>query len=258
VHRREIKIKFKELPKDWKPLRILHMSDVHAGPFMKQTKLGKIVDQINSREDFHVAMLTGDLVNHEAQEALWALQQISRLKSPLGIYSVLGNHEYIDNENHVIECYGKTSVKLLRDSSVSIKHENHSFKIVGVDYPFEQIVTRAEDIEKAESKWHPDTSTSNSSPHLKVLLSHHPSGFHAARAQKVHLTLAGHTHGGQVVILGRSIISWLVDYARGLYEDSGHYLFVNSGLGNWLPFRVFCPCEYAIIEIHSDAAEHQE
>jgi predicted MPP superfamily phosphohydrolase len=93
---------------------------------------------------------------------------------------------------------------------------------------------------------------------LKILLAHHPDAFDSAVKHGVALTLAGHTHGGQVVLAnGRGkkgslgLGSMTFQYPRGLYRRGNAYLYVNSGVGSWFPVRINCPPEIALLTLRA-------
>lgn len=246
VVERVINLKIKSLPSDWKPLTILHLSDIHSGPFMRSSHLNKIVSRVNKR-NFDLCVVTGDIVNHSAKELGWTLSILEKINSRLGTYASIGNHEYIDNEKEIEEGYKKSKIELLLDSSKLISSEKAKVRLIGVDFPFDKGITGAEEIKSALAK------SINLSPiekgELQVLLSHHPDGFQIAQTMGIPVTLSGHTHGGQIKFGKKTLANLMYKYAMGLYEQGGSFLYVSAGLGNWLPFRINVPCEYALITI---------
>jgi len=246
VVERVIKLKIESLPLDWKPLTILHLSDIHSGPFMRFSHLNKIVARVN-KTTFDLCVVTGDIVNHSAKELGWTLSLLEKINSRLGVYASIGNHEYIDNDKEVIEGYKNSSVELLLDSSKFISTEKARVRLIGVDFPFDNGVTGVDEINSALAK------SIGLAPieegEFQVLLSHHPDGFKIAQSLGIPLTLSGHTHGGQIKFGKKGIANMLYEYVMGLYEQGGSFLYVSAGLGNWLPFRINVPCEYALITI---------
>jgi predicted MPP superfamily phosphohydrolase len=123
-------------------------------------------------------------------------------------------------------------------------------RLIGVDYPFDEERTGRDEVHGALAASLP---VSPQSPgELQILLSHHPNGFEVAKELNIPLTLSGHTHGGQIEVLGRNIVTAFQKYTKGLYTATDAFMYVNSGLGNWMPFRINVPCEYALITIESD------
>jgi predicted MPP superfamily phosphohydrolase len=84
-----------------------------------------------------------------------------------------------------------------------------------------------------------------------ILLSHHSAAIDAAFANKIDLTLTGHTHGTQVGLFGRPLYKNAFKYIRGLYEYNGRYGYVSTGVSGWFPFRFGCPPEMAVFTLKS-------
>jgi predicted MPP superfamily phosphohydrolase len=84
---------------------------------------------------------------------------------------------------------------------------------------------------------------------FKVLLSHHPDFIEDAFAANIPLTLAGHTHGGQVNVARHSLLPLNYKYMRGLYRQGNLAGYVSTGAGNWLPFRIGCPPEVSVFTL---------
>jgi len=246
VVKREISLKLGSLPSHWEPLTILHISDIHSGPFMRFSQLEKIVGRFN-KEKFDLCVVTGDVVNHSAQDLGWTLDLLEKINSRLGTYAIMGNHEYIDNEKEIIKRYRSSKLELLLGSSKIIMNKLSQIRLIGVDYPFEDEMTSKLEIEKALLS--SGEGLTSKTEEFRILLSHHPNGFISARELGVPLTLSGHTHGGQIKFGRLGVARLLYEFAMGLYEHQGSYLFVNAGLGNWLPFRINVPCEYALITV---------
>jgi predicted MPP superfamily phosphohydrolase len=243
VVEKKIIIRLPFLPEGWEPITILHLSDIHAGPFMRSPHLSRVVDRLNETK-FDLCVVTGDVVNHSAKELPWTLSLLEKINSRFGTYAAIGNHEYIDNEKEVISSYKDSKIELLLDSSKSIALDKFKIRLIGVDFPFEKKFTGEDDIRRALSKSGPVEKDE-----LQILLSHHPSGFKVAQTLGIPVTLSGHTHGGQIMLANKNIAGSFNEYLKGLYESGGAFLYVSAGLGNWLPFRINVPCEYALITI---------
>ncbi len=127
-----------------------------------------------------------------------------------------------------------------------IKVEETTFYILGVDYPWpktaaEKDSTRRQFMLKAEANIPNDA--------FKVLLAHHPDFLFDGFSAQIPLTLSGHTHGGQVNILGKSLLPVTYYYMRGLYQEGHSYGYVSPGAGQWIPFRLGCPPEISIFTL---------
>jgi hypothetical protein len=191
-----------------------------------------------------IVFFTGDLVNSLAREMEPFLEMVSRVKAPMGVYSVLGNHDYGDyvpwdrqedkhqNFDDLKIMHARLGWKLLLNEHVSIPVNAAKFNVIGVEnYSANPRFHKYGDLSLAKKDM-PDGN-------FNVLLSHDPSHWHAQVTNDhpdIHLTLSGHTHGFQfgVEIPGFfkwSPIQYMYPQWAGLYEKMGQYLYVNRGLG---------------------------
>ncbi|WP_417611130.1 metallophosphoesterase [Owenweeksia hongkongensis] len=232
---------FDDLPEEFDGLTITQISDVHSGSFDNPEKIQYGIDLINEQQS-DLILFTGDLVNNRAEEMEPWIDVFSQLKAPMGKYSILGNHDYGDyvnwssgaakqeNMEKLYQVHERIGFGLLRNENVQLKKGNSTIDLVGVENWGNGFVQHG-DLKKAVSGLAHDS--------FKILMSHDPSHFDYEVknfAQKVHLTLSGHTHGMQFGIEIPGFIKWSpVKYRypkwAGLYEDLGRYLYVNRGFG---------------------------
>ncbi|QGG49314.1 metallophosphoesterase [Heliorestis convoluta] len=224
------------LSKELDGLRLLQISDVHLGTFFPLNRWEEAIEMI-AKEKPDILTITGDYVD-DLTLLRPALAMADQLHPSLGSYYCLGNHEHYRGLKEVRAAFADSSIVNLENSSMTIA--DGQLCMVGVDYPFaRQGLSRVE----VRSQML-DQALQNAPEGVpRVLLTHHPDFFDEARMRGVELTLAGHTHGGQVGIGSRSFFPWALKYMRGWYGDEQSKLFVNSGLGHWLPFRLGCPSE---------------
>ena len=238
---------FKNLPSELNGLRILHLTDAHLGIYKY---LEDLEETLASAEPYKpdLVLFTGDICD-ELSLLPEALNLAASLKTPAGSFAVLGNHEYYRGIDQVLAAFDKSRVVLLRNSGVNINSKGKSFYLAGADDP---VIMRADisafmkqTVEKSLEKAPSDS--------FKILMTHRPEGFDAAAANGVDLTLAGHTHGGQVGVGHRSFWEGLVPnrYLWGKYEKDGSQMYLSSGIGHWFPFRVGCPPEAPVLELRS-------
>ncbi len=240
-----VKIKCKNLPKNYIGLRVVQISDLHLGSFnYRYHILDRAVNMINHLEPDFI-FFTGDLVNN----CSWELDNwdsvLKQLSAKLGKYAVLGNHDYGDykkwdseelklkNFDEIKHFYKKIEFKLLLNEAEIINNNGGKMAIIGVenwgDPPFKQYG----DLDKS-------LMNVQNIP-FKILLSHDPSHWSKEVIGKtdISLTLSGHTHGMQAGINLRnkkwSPIKYKYKHWAGLYENKQQYLYVNRGLG-WLGF----------------------
>ncbi|MCK0178402.1 metallophosphoesterase [Flavobacteriaceae bacterium S0862] len=255
-----LKIEFKDLPKTFNGLRIVHISDLHLGSFNYRFHiLKRAVSKINHLKP-DLIFFTGDLVNNYAWELRGWARVFRKLSATIGKYAVLGNHDYGDysewnskkekQENFKVikNFYMENDFNLLLNQSDIIKKDNDKIAIIGVENwgkpPFKQYG----DLQKAIKK-------AGAIP-FKILLSHDPSHWTEEVVDKTNiaLTLSGHTHGMQAAFqykqLQWSPIKYKYKHWAGLYNSKNQYLHVNRGLG-WLGFpgRLGMRPEISLIEL---------
>jgi len=228
-------------PKGIAPLRVLYLSDIHAGIFLRPELLGEIVNSLMKlRPD--LAVVGGDLVSGHVREAKQVLDALAPLSAaPLGAWFCFGNHDYFGGDPEELR-RGLLSVniKTLKNESVKITHGGASFVLGGID-----------DLIMGKPDWSGVTSKYGA-PHL--LLAHNPDHFYEAEARGVPLTLSGHTHGGQIRFAngGPLIRQSRFCLDEGVYAFRSSQLVVSRGLGSiMIPWRWGAEPEAVLIEILS-------
>lgn len=232
------------LPKHLDGLRLVQVSDVHLGTFFPISRLDDALELIQKQKP-DIFAITGDYVDDVTMldDAIRRTEQVS---TTFGSYYSLGNHEHYRDLDKVVSAFRKSTIHHLDNSFQTVEK---SLCLLGIDYPF----TRRDDENRAMvTERLLDKALAGAPADLpKILLTHHPDGFNAARQRGIALSLAGHTHGGQVGIGDRSLFPFAMEYMRGWYGDEEQKLFVNSGLGHWLPFRLGCPSEIVTFVLRS-------
>ncbi len=239
------------LPAGLAGLRILHFADVHLWNLVKLSDLEAALARA-PRGEFDLVCVTGDLADDMSQLPR-ALDMIAELDAPLGHFACLGNHEHSRGLPAALSAYASGPVDLLRASGKILHHGDASFVIAGIDdlrsVPrIAQRVFYPDQLRRALGPASPEAFT--------LLLSHRPSVLPYAAAAGVDLVLAGHTHGGQMAIAGRSILelNGAAPWAWGVYRDADCVMHVTCGLGQWFPFRLGCPPEMVLLELQSAGA----
>ena len=243
----DIKFKYENLPDQLRGLKILHLSDSHLGYYVILEDLEEILAELAPYKP-DLILMTGDIAD-DLTSLPYALDMIDQLKPRLGCYACLGNHEYYRGIYKVRQAFDKSQISLLIDRGVTIDVDGAPIYISGADDPKWLRRDNRDFIYKSiDSCIDPAPVDA-----FKILLSHRPNGFDYAASKKVDLMLAGHTHGGQIGIGGRSFFEQTLPlkYLWGPYtKGKGSYLYTTSGLGHWFPFRLGCPREAAIITLH--------
>jgi hypothetical protein len=247
----EVEVRLRDLPSALEGFRIGQITDVHVGPFISTDYLRAAVEAMNSA-GVHLQVMTGDLIDDLGQldETMEAL---AASKAPHGMVAILGNHEHWRGLGPILEGYESLEkrgapVRLLVDESHVIEHGGARLRVVGVDYP---MGSRSNPLMKAQRmRRSAEAAFQGTSPGETVLcLSHHPSFFPYAAEHGAHLTLAGHTHGGQVALLGVPLFWFAFEYMLGRYRNKDSHLYVSGGTGHWLPFRIGVPAEVTILTL---------
>lgn len=258
---KRIKLSYKNLPPAFKGLKIIHISDIHSGSFGDRNAVERGV-KLMLEENADLILFTGDLVNDEAGEMKNYVDLFNRLKAPLGVFSILGNHDYGDyvrwesplakkqNLENLKQIHSKLGWRLLMNEHVVFERNGESIALLGIEnwgakgnFPKYGKMTEAyQGTEKYP---------------FKILMSHDPSHWDAEVRPKygdIDLMLSGHTHGMQFGLetpfLKWSPVQWMYRQWAGLYEEGNQKLYVNRGFGFiGYPGRVGILPEISVIEL---------
>jgi len=242
IHKQKLKIP--NLPNAFKGLKIVQISDIHTGSFISKDPLERAVKMIEDQQP-DIIFFTGDLVNDITEEALPFMDTLNKIKAPLGVFSILGNHDYGDyfyqkddtkgkehNYDLMKAIHNKLGWNLLLNENHIIKKDNERLAIIGVEnWGSELRFPKYGDIDKAKKGCLTDD--------IKLLLSHDPSHWDAhvlPSHPDIAATFSGHTHGMQFGIEIPGYIKWspsqyLYKNWAGLYAHKEQQLYVNRGLG---------------------------
>jgi len=238
-----VKILLKNLPEEFKGMKIIQISDIHSGSFDDPTAVAKGVEAImNEKPDLIV--FTGDLVNERAEEVVPYLEIFSRLKAPMGVYSVLGNHDYGDYVSWPSEMAKRENLEMLKqhhadlgwrllvNEHVLLKRNKQQIALIGTENWGARRFAKYGDMKKAVA------GLENADVPTRILLSHDPSHWEyeiRKDYRDIALTLSGHTHGMQFGIdipgFKWSPVQYVYKQWAGLYQDENQYLYVNRGYG---------------------------
>jgi predicted MPP superfamily phosphohydrolase len=246
---REVDIPIPNLPRDLHGLRILQLSDIHLGPFLDERDLARVIDESQNLRP-HLAVITGDLISMNGDPLDICLKQIARLRADAGILGCMGNHEAYSGVQRYATAQGaRVGIDFLRQRARPLRFGDATLNIVGVDY--QSISERAQYLAGAERLVAPGA--------VNVLLSHNPDVFPVAARKGYDVTIAGHTHGGQinVEILHQdlNIARFFTPFVYGHYRlnrpsgDSAS-LYVSRGIGTiGLPIRLGAPPEITLLRL---------
>ncbi|MBI2279283.1 MAG: metallophosphoesterase [Bacteroidetes bacterium] len=237
------KLSINNLPNAFKGLKIVQISDLHVGSFLTDEPLKKAIQLIDDQKP-DIIFFTGDLVNDITEEALPFMDTLKKLSAPMGVYSILGNHDYGDyfyqkddhegkqhNYNLMKEVHQKLGWKLLLNEHVVLEKDNERLAVLGVEnWGAGGRFPKYGDLDLAKNGL--------LSTDIKLLLSHDPSHWEAKilpEHSDIAATFSGHTHGMQFGIeipnFKWSPSQYLYNQWAGLYTTNQQHLYVNRGLG---------------------------
>ena len=243
---RPVTIPIDNLPPGLEGLRILQLTDVHLGLHIDADQFEKIAKSAQKYNP-DLVVLTGDIADDYSKLGP-ALEHLKVLAPPLGIYACIGNHEIYRGRKTAERIYQERGIHFLCNNGTTVERGGDRFWLAGADDPARLFKNRnsfyKRTIRNSLQDKPQDVETS-------ILLCHRPKGFDSAAEQGVSLTLSGHTHGAQMAIGGRSIFEPFMpkSYLLGHYQKDTSHLYTSAGLGHWLPFRLNCPCEGALLEL---------
>lgn len=238
-------------------LRIVHLTDIHLSLFTPIEEVQRVVDLANLLDPDIVA-LTGDYVTFSPTYIWPAAQALGRLRAKLGVFAVLGNHDFRAGADEVTRALRASHICVLRNSHYALNPDRKEGRtkagskdktlwLVGVDDPW---VGSADFVRALRSVPLRDP---------KILLCHNPEAIGRASQHGIDLMLSGHTHGGQVRLpilrsLYRSIPGErFVDGWNRLGETQ---IYISRGIGKVVvPVRVACPPEITCLCLRRDAGE---
>ena len=228
-------------------LRIGAVSDLHAGaPHVDERKLDRVVDRLNDEKPDLIALL-GDYSDPTVRGGGKPVapervaERLAGLNNQLGIFAVLGNHDWVHYGSRVPRALRHAGIEVLENDAVAIEHNGAVLWVAGL---------------ADSSQRRPDATAALAmvpSGQALIALTHDPDLFPQVR-DRATLTLAGHTHGGQLSIplVRRRIAPTRGGYVQGLIEEAGGYLYVSRGVGTaWLPIRLNAPPEVALLTLRA-------
>ena len=234
-----------------KPITLIHVTDLHFGLFMGTSELEKLVDRLNTI-DGECLVITGDVFHSTRSAVELATPLLKKLKSrKLGNFAVLGNHDFYAGASRSLYSLRRGGITVLRNRWIELQQGEFRAHLGGIDDPLgnwiwgKDFPTFKELLSKAPP-----------APAVRILLSHRPGILPFASRSGIDLVLAGHTHGGQIILptgrgdRGVSLASIASPYTHGWYSDKETRMYLNRGIGlTFVPWRINCPPEIAVIRL---------
>lgn len=246
-----------DLPPYFDGYRLVQITDFHLGSFPPGNDfVQKVVDATNNEEP-DMILFTGDLVNNQASEVEPYLKTLGQLHAQDGIYSIWGNHDYCEyGNNHSIGALKRNRRMLygyqeslgwhqLMNEHHVVSHGMSSIAVIGVENPGQPPFTNRSNLKKAMKGLDPGI--------FKILLSHDPHHWRReVVGKKIQLTLAGHTHAGQLKIGKWTPARMAFKEWGGAYRIGEQMLYVSSGIGGSFPFRLGAWPELTVVTLKRD------
>ncbi len=231
------------LPPALDGLRIVHVSDLHAGRFLT----GAVLDDIGAAIDgldADLVCFTGDLVDFDHGHLAESLRLLTGVRSRHGVFVVEGNHDLFQGRERFEREVREAGLPLLLNARTTIPLRGVSLELLGLGWG------NAHDERTPALEANMAALIASPAPRADyaILLAHHPHAFDLAALNAIPLTLAGHTHGGQLMLTPTvGIGAGLFKYLSGEYALGDARLVVSNGVGNWFPLRIGAPAE--IVEL---------
>jgi uncharacterized protein len=256
---RRVTLNLPNLPKSFDGIRIGQVSDIHSGSFWNKTAVKGGVEML-LKEKTDLIFFTGDLVNNEASEVKEYLPIFEKLKAPLGVFSITGNHDYGDykrwespeakqrNFLNVVNANKQMGYDILMNENRILEQGGDKLAIIGI----ENWGTKFSKHGKLDEAYRGTDEAA-----VKLLLSHDPTHWDAQvrpMYKDIDATFAGHTHGFQfgveIANIKWSPVQYVYKQWGGLYKEDNQYLYVNRGFGYiGYPGRVGMPPEITVFEL---------
>ncbi|MEO8052068.1 MAG: metallophosphoesterase [Acidobacteriota bacterium] len=239
---REHKVEIPNLAPDLDGLRLVQLTDIHLSPFLSRAELQRAVDMANETRA-NIALVTGDLITTARDPLDDCLDILATLRAEGGVYGCMGNHEIYANAEHYVEREGaRRGMRFLRLDATPMRFGKAVLNLAGVDY------------QRLRHPYLAGAEKLIAHGALNVLLSHNPDVFPMAARQGYDLTLAGHTHGGQIRLEFLSADlnpgRFYTPYVDGVYRQGPASIFVSRGIGTIaVPARLGAPPEVSLLRL---------
>lgn len=224
------------------PLRVVQLTDIHAGIFMTRDMMRRYVDQVIALKP-ELFVLTGDYISNSTVFFPGFVEEMARARARFGTFAILGNHEnWYGPRGYYQRLFDQHGIRLLHNEHRVIQTDQGRFAISGID----DLRSGQPDLEAALAGLTLEMPT--------ILLSHRPEIFPQAAEHGIPLTLSGHYHGGQIKLSlpsgDFSLAHLRTAYPEGLYRIGTSHLYVSRGIGTtFTPIRLNAPPEVTLFQL---------
>lgn len=235
---RHLQIPISGLPPELQGFTIAHVSDFHSGIFVGPTRLKMISDAANDLKA-DLVTITGDVINQEMGEFPPALAAMQGIESRYGTWLCEGNHDVFPGPGVMVAACAENNLPMLYNSCTVIPVQGRRLLIGGLPWMRHGFEGRPELV----NRLYPARQEGD----MRILLAHHPHLFDIA--DSVDLVLAGHTHGGQIMVGPIGFGPLFFKYWSGLYQRGATAMVVSNGCGDWFPCRIGAPAEIGLLHL---------
>lgn len=228
------------------PLKVVHITDLHADVFTTAGKMDRYIQLVNKANP-DLVIFTGDLITEGIGHVHEGADALQKINSTYGVYAVIGDHDYWAGSDNIVEALEERSIRVLENENIQIDHNGTPISIAGVTEIYSY------NLESSQLQ-----QLINSTPNegIKIVLSHQASDrlIEFSQNSGTDLLLSGHTHGGQlripVFFYPFTAVRSETPYVKGYWMLGNMLLNVNSGLGFTLsPVRYNAPAQVSVITV---------
>lgn len=244
----KIEVEIKGLPVSYNGIKAVQLSDPHVAWWNSKEEVCEMGDLIRDI-DPDLLFITGDMVDHNPAYVHALADCLDDVRPRLGRFAIIGNHDVYTGKERIAELMEQRGFRMLRNQCVSLEDKGVPLAVAG--------------FEDSGIGWTGADPHEKDIPHILqgcrpglpiILLAHRPSAFESVKGLPVALTLAGHTHGGQLKLPfnGPGLADITFNHPAGMVTNGGQTLYVSRGTGTvgW-PFRLNCPAEITLISLKS-------
>lgn len=249
----ERNIKIPNLERSFVGFSILQISDLHIGSLINERYLKPSLEIIDHLKP-DIIVVTGDILDNSNLYLSIVGGYFRKLNEIAPVYAILGNHDHIDKPELLVETLRLANINILVNDYAIIKRGKHAINLIGLDYPIKHFESKLSRADMTKFFFNDVYKKIHDKEKPTIVLNHHPSEFEFFKYQPIQLVLAGHTHGGQIILSDNresslSVASNFLKYYVDLYTENNVSLYVNRGLGHWFPLRINCPPEITLIHL---------
>ncbi|HAH31983.1 MAG TPA: hypothetical protein DCL44_06690 [Elusimicrobia bacterium] len=232
---KEITVPVKDLPPALEGFKIAQISDAHIDSDWKLRQFMEVVERINTAAP-DLVLITGDLIDPGLSCPEYLGKLTAAIKSRLGLFGALGNHEYYYGLEKSMECYKAFGIKLLHNDSYDLK----DLRLIGLGD------IHSENLSETDIK---NTLEKHKTGKFTVILCHQPLYYGLMAETGNYLVLSGHTHNGQIFPF-HIFTKAFYRYFYGLYRLKNSIFYVTSGAGAWgPPMRWLATAEIPVLKL---------